>query len=971
MKALEMLNGLGPTSPLGSPSSWSAGLRTLVATVLQAPLQVILFWGPDYIALYNDAYAATIGDKHPSAFGQPASFHWRELWHDLEPLLAQVRETGNPVLMKDRPFSIERQGLPENVTFDISFSPVPGEAGAVAGVLCIVNETTERTAYEQRIRESEIRFRNMADSAPVMMWVVDETGYCTYLNLRWYAFTGQTAEQAEGYGWLEAMHPDDKERASRVFLQALASKQPFRLEYRLRRADGVYRWAIDAAEPRFTPDGVFVGYIGSVIDIDDRFEIEQKLRQSEANLRAITHSIDQMIWATRPDGFHDFYNDRWYEYTGVPCGSTDGAGWNDMFHPDDQERAWAIWQESLSSGKPYHIEYRLKHRSGEYRWVIGRANAVRGLDGEILRWYGTCTDIHELKTAELHRSALVAFQEKVADHDDPVDVAYAASQMLGDALKVDRVGYGTIDIEAETVLIDRDWTAETVESLKGVRHLRHYGSFVDDLKRGETVVFEDAERDPRTRDKAANLAAISARSIVNIPIREQSGLVALLFINSAKPRHWTEEELRFIRDVAELTRQAVERRRAEAELRHLTQTLEEQVLQRTEELRRSEEQLRQSQKMEAVGQLTGGIAHDFNNNLAVIIGGLSLLQRRLKRGETHDLERLIVGATEGAQRAATLTQRLLAFSRQQPLSPEPVDGNRMVAGMNDLLVRSLGEHIRIETVLAAGLWKTRADVSQLENAILNLAVNARDAMPDGGRLTIETANAHVDDAYAGEHDIGAGQYVLIAVTDTGTGMTPDVIARAFDPFFTTKVVGKGTGLGLSQVFGFVRQTGGHIKIYSEPGQGTTVKIYLRRFYGEDAPPTIAVAEPQVPRGTGERIFVVEDDDRVRFFTVETLRELGYSVTYAASGPEALSVFEAGHRFDLLFTDIVMPEMNGRRLADKALELQPGLKVVFATGYTSNAVVHNGIVDPGTNFLQKPFTIDQVARKLRDVLDATA
>ncbi|MDY6962748.1 MAG: ATP-binding protein, partial [Pseudomonadota bacterium] len=277
----------------------------------------------------------------------------------------------------------------------------------------------------------------------------------------------------------------------------------------------------------------------------------------------------------------------------------------------------------------------------------------------------------------------------------------------------------------------------------------------------------------------------------------------------------------------------------------------------------------------------------------------------------------------------------------------------------------------IETVLAAGLWKTRADVSQLENAILNLAVNARDAMPDGGRLTIETANAHVDDAYAGEHDIGAGQYVLIAVTDTGTGMTPDVIARAFDPFFTTKVVGKGTGLGLSQVFGFVRQTGGHIKIYSEPGQGTTVKIYLRRLYGEDAPPTIAVVEPQAPRGTGERIFVVEDDDRVRFFTVETLRELGYSVTYAASGPEALSVFEAGHRFDLLFTDIVMPEMNGRRLADKALELQPGLKVVFATGYTSNAVVHNGIVDPGTNFLQKPFTIDQVARKLRDVLDATA
>ena len=935
--------------------------------MLQAPLQIVLFWGPDYVALYNDAYAPTIGDKHPHAFGQPASRYWSELWDDLKPLLDQVREQGEPVFMKDRPFYIERHGHPETVTFDISYSPVPDESGATTGVLCIVNETTERTTYEQRLRESEVRFRNMADNAPVMLWVVDDTGYCTYLNPRWYSFTGQTAEQTEGYGWLDATHPDDKERAGQVFMDALERREPFRLEYRLRRADGTYRWAIDAAEPRFTPDGKFVGYIGSVIDIEERHEIEQKLRESEANLKAITNSVDQMIWSTRPDGFHDFYNDRWYEFTGMPYGSTDGEAWNGMFHPDDQERAWARWRDSLVTGRPYHIEYRLRHWSGAYRWVIGRANAVRGADGEIVRWYGTCTDIHELKVAELHRAALITLQEELADLEDPSDIAFAASRMLGETLKTSRVGYGTINIEAETVLIDRDWTAEGIDSLRGVRHFRDYGSFIDDLKRGETVVFEDAAEDPRTRDHSANLERISARSIVNIPIREQSGLVALLFINNARVRQWTEEELTLIRDVAERTRQAVERRRAEAELRHLTQTLEEQVLQRTEELRRSEEQLRQSQKMEAIGQLTGGIAHDFNNNLAVVIGGLSLLQRRLKRGETHDLERLIVGATEGAQRAATLTQRLLAFSRQQPLSPESIDGNRLIAGMNDLLVRSLGEHIRIETVLAAGLWKTRADVSQLENAVLNLAVNARDAMPDGGRLTIETANAHIDDAYSIEHGIGAGQYVMVAVTDTGVGMAPDVIERAFDPFFTTKAVGKGTGLGLSQVFGFVRQTGGHIKIYSEEKLGTTVKIYLPRFYGEEAAPSVAAAEPQPPRGAGQRVLVVEDDDRVRFFTVETLRDLGYDVTFASGGADALAILRAGHRFDLLFTDIVMPEMNGRKLADAALELQPGLKVIFATGYTSNAVVHNGIIDPGTNFLQKPFNIEQLAKKLHEVL----
>ena len=300
----------------------------------------------------------------------------------------------------------------------------------------------------------------------------------------------------------------------------------------------------------------------------------------------------------------------------------------------------------------------------------------------------------------------------------------------------------------------------------------------------------------------------------------------------------------------------------------------------------AEAQVRQMQKMEAIGQLTGGIAHDFNNMLAVVTSAMNLIQRKLARGET-EIGQFVESALDATQRAANLTQRLLAFSRQQPLAPQVVDANRLLAGMSDLLRRALGEQVAIETVLGGGLWKTNADPSQIENAILNLAVNARDAMPDGGRLTIETANCHLDDDYAARHaEVSAGQYVLIAVTDTGAGMSPEVAARAFDPFFTTKPVDKGTGLGLSQVFGFVKQSGGHVKIYSEVGQGTTVKIYLPRHFGEDGPAPAAGALSKA--GAGETILLVEDDDRVRLLTVAALRELGYVVVHAANAEDALA-----------------------------------------------------------------------------------
>lgn len=418
-------------------------------------------------------------------------------------------------------------------------------------------------------------------------------------------------------------------------------------------------------------------------------------------------------------------------------------------------------------------------------------------------------------------------------------------------------------------------------------------------------------------------------------------------------------------------------------LEDLNRTLEARVAARTGELsvaniqlvaemkgrQETEAQLRHLQRLEALGQLTGGIAHDFNNMLAVMGSCLELVSRRLSRGD-NNVGALLDSGRQSVERATALTRRLLAFARQQTLSPEPVDANRLVAGIEDVLRRTLPETIKIETVLAGEIWHTHADAQQLESALLNLAVNARDSMAGGGKLTIETANAHLDEAYAALHlETEPGQYVMIAITDTGEGMTPDVLSRAFDPFFTTKPTGEGTGLGLSQVFGFAKQSAGHVKIYSELGVGTTVKLYLPRLFRDgdlttSRPPTKAGA---LRLGGSERILIVEDSADVRQLVCAMVRELNYDVLDAPSGAVALDLLDADPDIKLVLTDVVMPDMNGRQLADEVARRRPQVKVLFTTGYTRNAIVHNGILDPGVNLIAKPFTIEALAEKLHGLL----
>jgi signal transduction histidine kinase/DNA-binding response OmpR family regulator len=504
--------------------------------------------------------------------------------------------------------------------------------------------------------------------------------------------------------------------------------------------------------------------------------------------------------------------------------------------------------------------------------------------------------------------------------------------------------------------------------------------------RGASVIrSHDIQMDHGSRDAPSDLpfGQLLVRSYLAAPVVSRSGeVLGGLFFGHSKAGCFTARDELIISGIAAQAAVGIDNarlyrasRRAETLLRRLNDTLEQRVTAEIGERLKTEDALRQAQKMEAVGQLTGGVAHDFNNLLTIISGGVESLQRHLPPNLSGDsaprVRRALTLIEQGAQRATTLTHRLLAFARRQTLEPKAIDANALIAGMSDLLRRTLGESIAIETMLAAGLWRTFADSNQLESALLNLAVNARDAMADGGKLTMETANAWLGEAYAARNDgVAPGQYVLISASDTGIGMSKEILEHVFEPFFTTKDVGHGTGLGLSQVYGFIRQSNGHIKLNSEPGQGTTVKLYLPRLLRPSDEAQEGAQRIDIQRADrGDVVLVVEDDDDVRSHTTEVLRELGYRVLEAANGPAALELLSRETEVRLLFTDVGLPGgMTGRQLAEEVRRRWPGLKVLYTTGYAREAIARGGVLDPGTELLPKPFTYADLAVKIRTVLE---
>ncbi|HEV7343621.1 MAG: PAS domain-containing protein [Sphingopyxis sp.] len=674
-------------------------------------------------------------------------------------------------------------------------------------------------------------------------------------------------------------------------------------------------------------------------EVLQRADAETALRGVEERYRLVSRATNDAVWDW------DFATDYviWNEALEAAHGhrpdavKPTGAWWIAHIHPDDRARVDASIHAAIDgSAASWSDEYRFLQANGDYAAILDRGHIIRDDAGKAVRMIGAMLDLTERQRT---RAILTINEERLRLATDAAEVGFWDVDIVNDVLIWPPIVKEMFGISPDVPVSMADFYA---------------GIHPDD----QAATFEafSGACDPARRA----LYDVDYRTV-----GKEDGKIRWV---AAKGRGIFDGEGNCVRVVGTAI-DVTARKYDEAELRELNDHLERRVAEAIGEREKIEEALRQSQKMEAVGQLTGGIAHDFNNMLAVIIGSLDLLGRRL--GDDNERERRYVdAAAEASQRAAVLTQRLLAFSRQQPLNPEVLDPNKLVPGMSELLSHTLGAEIRQETVLAAGLWRTHADRNQLENAILNLAVNARDAMPDGGRLTIETQNTHIDERYAASNiGVPHGQYVMIAISDTGAGMSPDVIAKAFDPFFTTKSVGKGTGLGLSQVYGFVKQSGGHVKIYSEAGEGTTIKIYLPRFVGQD----VSTAEEKtrdLPRGERrELILVVEDEPAVRQFSVDALTELGYGVIEADGAVAALRLLDSDPEIALLFTDIVMPDINGRKLADEALRRRPGLKVLYTTGYTRNAVVHNGVVDPGVELISKPFTVEQLATKIRSVLEA--
>ncbi len=658
-----------------------------------------------------------------------------------------------------------------------------------------------------------------------------------------------------------------------------------------------------------------------------------------------------------------------------------GAPLADYFrnvHPDDLDALTAAIGHAIELGRPFSMEYRLVQPGGGVRWVAAQGRYQPAPDGGPGRFPGVSFDVTHrkesdaaLRAAKEERDFVVALTERQRAIGDPDEIMRATGEALGRRLGVNRVGFYRMT-GPRSVLYGPSWTDGALEPLIGERPADSFGARVEELRRsGAPIVFSDSHVDPE--GMLAAFRRNGVRAAIGAPLLRDGDRTAGMFVNHSEPRTWSEAEVALVREVAELTWLSVER--AEAVVR-LNERLERQVdqlaltayelLDEREGRLAAERHLRQLQKMEAVGQLTGGIAHDFNNMLAVVMGGLDLLQRRLARGDA-DVGKYVEAAMDGATRAAALTQRLLAFSRRQPLAPEPIDANRLVEGMAELMSRTLGETIRVEARLAPALWTAKADPSELENVLLNLAVNARDAMPGGGWLTIETGNAEIGLREARASDIEPGAYVAISVADSGSGMTPETAARAFEPFFTTKGVGKGTGLGLSQAYGFARQSGGHVSLRSEVGQGTTVRLLLPRSETGESARAKAPAEPLRGGSPEEVVLVVEDEERVRAYSVEALRELGYAVIAAPNGPAALEIVASGQPVSLLFTDIVMPGMNGRELARRARAVLPRLKVLYTTGYDREAVADDGAPD-ASEVLPKPFSLDQLTAKVRAALD---
>jgi PAS domain S-box-containing protein len=940
------------STSLGPFSRWPQSLKTVTSTLLLSPVPIVLLWGPDGVMIYNDAYSVFAGGRHPRLLGSKVREGWPEV-ADFNDNVMKVGLAGGTLAYRDQEMTLFRNGRPEPVWMNLDYSPVFDESGAPAGVIAIVVETTERVLTDRRMRESEERFRALTNATSDVVYRMSPD-WTEMRQMDGRGFLSDT--DSPSVSWLdEYVFPEDQAEVRVAVENAVRTKRTFQLEHRVRRADGSIGWAFSRAIPWLDDRGQVVEWFGAASDVTER-------RRAEARRDALIRLGDEIQSLDEPHDIAFAASRALGETLGVSR-----VGYGTVNPVDDTltvPRDWtAPGVESIAG---------VLNLRDFGSFVDDLKLGAFIVISDVLRDSRTRDAAHRLISLNARSFVNVSFIEK----NQMVGVFYVNDERLRDWSK-------------EDLSFIREVAARTRMAIGRRRAERDFQELAASLE-------VQVEQRTRERDRVwRNTQDLSV-------IIDQTG--AFVAVNPATTRilGWTEEEMvgRPVSDLIAADDSAGARGAEHWVRREGLASFQNRFRQKSGGFRRiswvaaldgdfiyasgrditvekeagealaaSEAALRQSQKMEAVGQLTGGLAHDFNNILAGVQGSLDLMKIRIAQGRAGEIERYMKAAQSSIRRAAALTHRLLAFSRRQTLDPRPTNINQLVFDMEELIRRSVGPEIAVESVAHPDLWNVLVDAGQLENGLLNLCLNARDAMVGGGKLTIETGNNELDEHAARQLDLPTGPYVTLCVTDTGVGMTPEVVAHAFDPFFTTKPIGQGTGLGLSMIYGFVRQSGGQIKIDSEPEKGASVCIYLPRSRAEATVADPEVGPSEAPVGTGaQTVLVVDDEPLLRVFVTEVLEDLGYSALEAGEGAAAMKILASGRTIDLLITDVGLPNgMNGRQLADAARQARPALKVLFITGYAESTLMDQGRLEPGLHVITKPFATEALAKKIGELM----
>ncbi|MDE2320132.1 MAG: PAS domain S-box protein [Rhodospirillales bacterium] len=979
---------------LGSIEGWPPVFCAHVSTMLGVPEPLMIFAGPDGVLLYNDASIPFAAGHGPAALGKTISQIWPEISEAMGLMLLAGQSGYAPV-------ALEPESAPGVPGFTLFCSPLKNEAGKTFGVLA---KATRRDGEAKKAQNQIAALREVAGAMPRQIWTANAQGRVDWMNPHLRACLGQASEEE---GWSSLVYAEDRLLIARLWAEAVASGKLYEAECRLQTASGEYVWHLVYATPIRSAEGIVEGWVGSNQNIQARKEAEAEAGRARNRIWQLSSTY--MLIFDR-EGIIRHSNLAIELGTGWRQEDIVGNNLLNFVHPEDAETTLMALARVGAGETVQGFECRCRMRNDDYRvieWDVAP-------DGELNHAFGQ--DLTEKRGAmrALQRIWDLSPVLKIVlrPGGEVVTVNPAWTKALGwseQASRAHRMADFIAPEEREAVRAQfNDFSPGALSTEFTVTMLTEQGGWrqIAWTKVAEGGLFYGFGRDVTAERRAA--AAAESASVERERIWASSNdLLAiadgdgrLRSVNPAWGRlfGYAEGEILGMRLLDLVTPE--DRPVAERAIKDLTgghpvfdiecrmndhqgrlsliswsaDSLGESfyfVGRDVSAQRDAEEQLRQAQKMEAVGQLTGGIAHDFNNLLQGITGSLELMNKRVQRGETQGLDRFIAMAMGAADRAAALTHRLLAFSRRQPLDSKPVAANPLILSMEMLLRRTLGEHVELQLDLQDGLWLTLCDPNQLENALLNLAINARDAMPEGGRLTIKTSNTELEGTIGPRRsEVTPGPYVCIAVTDSGVGMDAATIAKVFEPFFTTKPLGQGTGLGLSMIYGFSRQSNGHVRIESEPGMGATARLYLPRYEGEAVILAPGLEEADIPATASYgTVLVVEDEPVVRGLIVEVLEGLGYAALEAQDGPSGLDILQSRQKIDLLVTDIGLPGLNGRQIADAARLLRPKLKVLFMTGYAENAVMSVGGLEPGMEIMAKPFTMDALAAKVRGIIEA--